>query len=64
MTRGCSVHESELSFLTLTGDIHLNPLSHPTTDQGTVLTAAEARAAGLSRPFYVVALLALVLGIN
>jgi MFS family permease len=29
-----------------------------------VLTAAEARAAGLSRPFYVVALLALVLGIN
>jgi len=29
-----------------------------------VLTAREARAAGLSRPFYVVALLALVLGIN
>ena len=29
-----------------------------------MLTAAEARAAGLSRPFYVVALLALVLGIN
>jgi MFS family permease len=29
-----------------------------------VLTAAESRAAGLSRPMYVVALLALVLGIN
>ncbi len=29
-----------------------------------MLTAAEARAAGLSPPFYVVALLALVLGIN
>ncbi len=29
-----------------------------------MLTAAEARAQGLSRPFYVVALLALVLGIN
>jgi MFS family permease len=29
-----------------------------------VLTAAEARAAGLSRPYYVVALLALVLSIN
>ena len=29
-----------------------------------MLTAAEARAQGLSRPFYVVSLLALVLGIN
>jgi MFS family permease len=41
----------------------LNPPLNPTA-RGTVLTAAEARAAGLSRPFYVVALLALVLGIN
>jgi MFS family permease len=39
-------------------------LDSPGSSPSTVLTAAEARAAGLSRPFYVVALLALVLGIN
>jgi MFS family permease len=42
----------------------LSPLRNPGTERDAVLTAAEARAAGLSRSFYVVALLALVLGIN
>jgi MFS family permease len=42
----------------------MSPLPHSGDQHGAVLSAAEARAAGLSRPFYVVALLALVLGIN
>ena len=43
----------------------LSPLPHPGPDTGVVASAEEARAAGLSRPFYVVVfLLALSLGIN
>jgi MFS family permease len=42
----------------------VNPLPNPGAERGAVLRPAEARAAGLSRPFHVVALLAIVLGIN
>ncbi|HWZ63972.1 MAG TPA: MFS transporter [Steroidobacteraceae bacterium] len=39
-------------------------MPNPPAERGTVLTAVQARAAGLSRPMYVVALLALALAIN